>query len=237
MPKLRTTFIWITIFSIAMGYMESAVVVYLRELFYPGGFVFPLQPIDEQVAMTEILREAATIIMLIGIGVIAGKTNIEKFAWFIYCFAIWDIFYYVFLKLLLGWPESFLTWDILFLIPVTWVGPVIAPILVSFTMILLAMVVVIPERLSGKRVRVKMIDWGLFILGSLVIIVSFTEEYTRFILDSYSLKVIWSLPNHKPLFDLALKYEPELYKWWIFWIGELILLFGIGRIYFRNWKR
>ncbi len=237
MSKLRTTFIWITFFSIAMGYMESAVVVYLRELFYPDGFAFPLQPIDGLIAVTEILREAATIIMLIGIGAVAGKTNIERFAWFIYCFAVWDIFYYMFLKMLIGWPESFLTWDILFLIPVTWVGPVITPILVSFTMILLALVIVIPERVHNMKARVKQLDWVLFILGSLIIIVSFTEEYTRFILDSYSIKVIWSLPNHKPLFDLALEYEPELYRWWIFWLGELIILFGIGRIYNRNWRR
>ena len=237
MTKLRTTFIWITLFSIAMGYMESAVVVYLRELFYPEGFTFPLQPIDGLVAVTEILREAATIIMLIGIGVVAGKTNIERFAWFIYCFAVWDIFYYIFLKVLIGWPESFLTWDILFLIPVTWVGPVIAPILVSLTMILLALVIVKPERVYGVKTKVYKLDWMLFILGSLIIIGSFTEEYTRFILNSYSLKVIWSLPNHKPLFDLAYTYEPEIYRWWIFWIGELIILFGIGRIYFRNWRR
>lgn len=237
MANLRSTFIWITIFSIAMGYMESAVVVYLRQLFYPEGFAFPLQPIDELTAMTEIFREAATIIMLIGIGAIAGRTNIERFAWFIYCFAIWDIFYYVFLKVLIGWPESFLTWDILFLIPVTWVGPVITPIIVSLTMIVLAMVIVIPERLRGASVKVKRFDWLLLIFGSLVIIISFTEEYTRFVLSNFNLKVIWSLPNHKPLFDVALKYEPEMYKWWIFWIGELIIFYGIGRIYFRNWNK
>lgn len=237
MSKLRTTFIWVSIFSVAMGYMESAVVVYLRAMFYPEGFDFPLQSIEEHIVITEIFREAATIIMLIGIGIVAGRRNIERFAWFIYSFAIWDIFYYVFLKLLIGWPASFLTWDVLFLIPVTWVGPVITPILVSLTMILLAVVIVVPERLHNIHVKVKPLDWGLFILGSLVIIVSFTEEYSRFILSNYSLKVIWSLPNHKPIFDLAMQFDPQLYRWWIFWLGELIILFGIGRILFRNWKR
>jgi hypothetical protein len=114
-----------------MGYMESSVVVYLRAIMYPDGFGFPLAPFDSHLAVTEIFREVATIIMLLGAGIIAGKTFPERFAWFIYCFAIWDIFYYVFLKALLGWPESFMTWDILFLIPATWVGPVISPIIVS----------------------------------------------------------------------------------------------------------
>src|SRR6201998_1661345 len=110
--------IWLTAFSIAMGFLETAVVIYLRKLYYPHGFQFPLVPIDNDIAMVEFLREAATIIMLLGIGIIAGKNTSQKFGIFIYCFAVWDIFYYVFLKLLLGWPESLFTWDILFIIPV-----------------------------------------------------------------------------------------------------------------------
>ena len=132
----------ITIFSIAMGFMESSVVVYLREILYPGGFDFPLAPINLHLAITELIREAATLIMLLTIGIIAGRTASERFAWFIFSFAIWDLFYYIFLKLLLGWPESLLTWDILFLIPITWVGPVISPVLVALTMILLAVIII-----------------------------------------------------------------------------------------------
>ncbi|MBK6833902.1 MAG: hypothetical protein IPG89_06345 [Bacteroidetes bacterium] len=65
--------------------------------------------------------------MLVGAGIIAGKTRLTRFAYFIIAFAIWDIFYYVFLYVLLQWPESLFTWDILFLVPVPWTGPVIAP--------------------------------------------------------------------------------------------------------------
>jgi hypothetical protein len=36
------TIIWLAVFSMAMGYLESAVVVYLRKLYYPDGFKFPL---------------------------------------------------------------------------------------------------------------------------------------------------------------------------------------------------
>ena len=112
---------WVAIFSIAMGYLESAVVIYIREIYYPEGFSFPLKVLDNHILVTELLREAATLIMLIGIGVVAGKTPIERFGLFIYSFGWWDIFYYIFLKALVGWPESLLTWDILFMVPTTWV--------------------------------------------------------------------------------------------------------------------
>ena len=98
----KKTLLWVAIFSTAMGYLECTVVVYLREIYYPGGFNFPLAPIDKPIAITEIGREAATLVMLLGIGFLAGKTAVQRFAYFIYSFAIWDIFYYVFLKVLTG---------------------------------------------------------------------------------------------------------------------------------------
>jgi hypothetical protein len=77
-----------------MGMVESAVVIYLRELYYPGGFKFPVQPTSTTVAITEVIREIATMIMLLAIGMLAGKSKTGRFAWFIYSFAIWDISYY-----------------------------------------------------------------------------------------------------------------------------------------------
>ena len=116
MKYIRTCII-VTILSIAMGFLECAVVIYMREILYPGGFEFPLAAIEGDLALTEILREAATMVMLLAIGLMAGRNRSERFAWFLYSFAVWDIFYYVFLKILIGWPSSLLTWDILFLIP------------------------------------------------------------------------------------------------------------------------
>ncbi len=218
--------LWITIFSIAMAYLESAVVIYLRALTYPDGFAFPLQSIGQHIAVIEIFREAATIIMLIGAGILAGKNFTERFAWFLYCFAIWDIFYYVFLKILVNWPPSFLTWDILFLIPVTWVGPVISPVIVSLTMILLAGFIIYFNA-KGINAKISWPSWTLLIIGSLVLIVSFTQDYSRFILRHYSLSEIWNMPNNKPLYDLAQQYIPQSFSWGLFTIGELIILAGI----------
>ena len=98
LPKteLRKTLFWLTMFSIAMGYLETAIVVYIRKLYYPEGFTFPLVPISHDIAVTEFWREAATIIMLAGIGILSGKNASQRFVFFLYAFAIWDIFYYVF---------------------------------------------------------------------------------------------------------------------------------------------
>ena len=96
MQTKNSTILWLTIFGIAMGFLETAVVIYLRRIYYPDGFKFPLVEIENGILSVEILREVATIIMLFAIGFLAGKTKLQRFAFFIYSFAIWDIFYYVF---------------------------------------------------------------------------------------------------------------------------------------------
>lgn len=231
MNQTIKTLAWLTIFSIAMGYLESSVVVYLRAIMYPDGFDFPLAPFEQQLAITELFREAATIIMLLGAGIIAGKTFSERFAWFIYCFAIWDIFYYVFLKVLLDWPESFMTWDILFLIPVTWTGPVIAPVIVSLTMITLALIIVFFS--SRTHIKISYKEWSLIISGSVVLIVAFIWDYSKFILSHYSLNELFSLPDNKPLYDLGLQYIPQSFNWFLFCTGEVIIITGIVLLYQR----
>lgn len=214
-----------------MGYLESSVVVYLRVIMYPAGFAFPLVPIEEHLAITEIYRETATLIMLLGAGIIAGKSFTERFAWFIYCFAVWDIFYYVFLKILLNWPESLMTWDILFLIPITWVGPVVAPVLVSITMILLALVIVCFN--SRKAFTINWRNWCFFITGSLVVILSFVWDYSKFILNHYSFSQIWSMPDNKYLYNLSMKYIPHSFNWFLFIAGELTIITGIMFLWLR----
>src|SRR5690349_12153523 len=102
--SFRRTMIWLTAFIIALVFLESAVVIYLRRLYYPQGFAFPLVPIPPDIGMIEFLREAATMIMLLGIAVIGGRNTAQRFALFIYSFAVWDIFYYVFLKIFDHWP-------------------------------------------------------------------------------------------------------------------------------------
>src|SRR5215471_13766120 len=116
-----------TAYAVAMAYLESAIVVYLRRLYYPHGFDFPLVIIDIPTLLLELGREAATIVMLATVGIAAGRTKVGKGAYFLLLFGVWDICYYIWLKAFVEWPSSLLTWDVLFLIPVPWVGPVLAP--------------------------------------------------------------------------------------------------------------
>ena len=223
---MRRKLMWMTVFAIAMGFFEAAVVIYLRRIMYPAGFAFPLAPIEKGLALTEILREAATLIMLLSAGVVAGRYFAERFAWFIYIFAIWDIFYYVFLKLLIGWPPSFMTWDILFLIPATWVGPVISPIIVSLSMILLAGVILYYSA-KGVHVIIRFFEWTGLIAGSMVLILAFIWDYSSFILSRYTLREIFNMPNNQPLYDLAEKYIPQSFNWGLFTAGQLVILISI----------
>ena len=229
--NLRNRLITITAFAIAMGFLESAVVVYMREILYPDGFAFPLSPIPISLAFTELLREVATVIMLVTIGILAAKRFSTGFAWFIYSFAIWDIFYYIFLKLLLGWPETLMTWDVLFLIPTTWTGPVLSPVLVSLTMILLAMVILIyAER--EKETRLHRLEWIGLIAGSLVLIFGFVLDYSQHMLAHFSVAGMLQVKNPEVL-EVATSYIPHRFPWWIFGIGEMIIL-GTIAVYWRR---
>ncbi len=221
---MKKTLLSLTLFSIAMAFLESAVVVYLRIIYYPEGFDFPLASIDASVAVTEILRELATMIMLLTVSIIAGKNFRQRFSYFIFCFGVWDIFYYVFLYLLLGWPESLLTWDILFLIPVTWTSPVIAPVIVSLTMIGMALTILIFEW-KYKYFRISPWVWVFWIAGAFIIFISLIYDYSVFVLHQYSFREIWYLSG-ETLFDISHQYIPLKFNWFIFIAGEIIVLSG-----------
>ncbi len=125
-------------FGIAFGFVEVAVVVYLRAalgLIAPGGgaviYPPPLRTIPHHLLATEMTREAATMVMLIAVAFLAARRARERWALFLYVFALWDICYYVGLRVLIGWPPSLVSHDILFLIPVPWLSNVWYPMLVS----------------------------------------------------------------------------------------------------------
>jgi hypothetical protein len=228
-----TYFIIITLFTIAMGYLESAVVVYLREIFYPGGFAFPLKSMTGRIAVTEVFRELATMIMLAGIGYLAGKNWIQRFGIFLYAFGIWDIFYYIFLYILIGWPPSLLTWDILFLIPVTWVGPVLAPSLNALTMCVLGGLIFFYEE-RNRPVRIGRMAWSLLIIGSAIILVSYTQDYLHYMLARMPLTDLFKLAESDKVLDEAMQYVPERFNWWVFGIGQGMLVGAVAVIFNRR---
>src|SRR5262245_41321381 len=197
-----------TAYAVAMAYLESAIVVYLRRLYYPKGFDFPLVIIDIPTLLIEVGRETATMIMLATVAIAAGRTKVGKCAYFLYLFGVWDIFYYVWLKVFLDWPTSLFTWDVLFLIPVPWVGPVLAPVTVALTMIGMALVLLRleqrgPVRPAGKKV------WLAQMVASLVVIVSFTMD------------VVPRLPDNGLL--LA-QWTPASYRWWMLLVAQALAI-------------
>jgi hypothetical protein len=126
----------VVFFATAMAWVESAVVFYLRTHI---DRIVPYQPnplpIIGGLGPVEIAREFATMIMLFTVGALAGKNWRARFGYMFVAFGVWDIFYYVFLKVMCDWPRSLLDWDILFLIPLPWWGPVLAPVLIALLMI------------------------------------------------------------------------------------------------------
>ena len=157
------------LFAVAFGYVEAAVVVYIRaSIGLLPGFQGTLadvrqlsaalyhQPIKEiqlpaALIQIEVLREAATIVMLIAVAFVAGRSRLERWAAFLWCFAIWDTVYYVGLRATVGWPYSPLSPDVLFLIPVPWISQVWFPMLVSGS----TMAAVIVATAQGHRERKK----------------------------------------------------------------------------------
>ena len=126
----------VVIFAVAMAWVESAVVLYLRSLSQEFDPYEPVKlPLGANILRAEMVREAATLVMLGSAGWLAGRTWRSRLALAIVAFGTWDIFYYVFLVPLTRWPRSLLDWDILFLLPLPWWGPVLAPALIACLMI------------------------------------------------------------------------------------------------------
>jgi hypothetical protein len=194
---------WLLVYAVAMAYVEAAVVVYLRAIYYPQGFAFPLAPMPPGMAGIEIGREGATLLMLLGVAMLAGAERRERVLAFCVGFGVWDLFYYVWLRLLLGWPPSLLTWDILFLIPVPWIGPVLAPVIVSLGLVAGGVVLLRREgtarapELSGRVVL-------LALVGALLVLASFTLDFEV---------VVRQLP-------------PPSFRWGLFGVGIGLALAG-----------
>lgn len=160
-------------FSAAFAYIESSVVVYLRALFYKQGFVFPLADFSTiegfgPFLLTEIGREAATLVLILTASMLIARDFRQRLACFMIIFAVWDIFYYIWLKVLIGWPVSIMDWDILFLIPGAWAGPVLAPVVTSVTMLFISAIL-----LGGRAIKVTHTRGIAFIITAILIVLCF----------------------------------------------------------------
>jgi hypothetical protein len=169
---MRTKVPLLIVFALAMGYLEAAVVVYLRAIVYPQGFAFPIRTIDLHLAAVELGREGATIAMMLAVAFLAEATRRGRFACFMVLFGVWDLAYYLFLKVTISWPESLLTWDLLFLIPVIWTGPVLAPMMVSALLIATGLLYY-THRGASEAAVIRAYEWAVAIAGGIIVFVAF----------------------------------------------------------------
>ena len=224
--NMTRTIVLLVVFSIAMGMLETIVVVYLRMLYYPEGFDFPLKLINSKVYGIELLRELATLIMLGSISYLASQKFYVRLAYFLLTFATWDIFYYIWLKALLNWPATLLDWDILFLIPIAWVGPVLAPIICSLVMLIISSLILSLDNM-GISVNFKINEWLIILLGSTVIFYTFNKDYSALIFTGGFLNQFSTLSTNAQFQQMAMQYVPYHYPWIWFGFGITVILFAI----------
>lgn len=206
------------LFGAAFGFVEASVVVYLRAIytpwhahFYPAVPVddlFPLMTLDQLHQMgsehvtrlkIELGREFATLLMLGGGALLAGRNLREWVAIFIACFGVWDVVFYLVLKALLNWPASLFTWDLLFLLPVPWAGPVIAPVVVALSMFAIGLAILWREY-QGDPLEIGRLRWMAILFGGTLVFLSFTADFVNTTSGGY----------------------PGTFHWLLFCVGEAI---------------
>ncbi|MCY1722165.1 hypothetical protein OU798_17560 [Prolixibacteraceae bacterium Z1-6] len=226
-PKgLSKNYIPLFIFATTMGCLEAIVVVYVRELYYPDGFCFPLKILPQWLIGIEIVREFSTLAMLGAVAWISGKIFLKRLSVFLFIFGIWDIMYYLALKIFLNWPESLLTWDILFMIPITWIGPVLAPVICSALMIIMSLLFdYFQNRENIKQLRAS--EYFLLFGGAAIIYFTFTFDFGMILVKGNFLPHFFSMPNHPGFQEIMSTFTPTRFNWEIFTIGILLNCFGM----------
>jgi hypothetical protein len=201
----RTRWAIVAAFAIAMAWVEAASVFYIRALV---GRIEPYQadplPINGALGYVELWREGATLVMIATVGLLAGRTWRRRAGYAALAFGAWDIFYYVFLRLISGWPRSLFDWDILFLLPLPWWGPVLAPVSIALVMILWGTLAT-QWRDGATDVRW---TWAFGWLGIVLALAIFMIDTWR------------ALPGGR---EAVLQVLPRTFNWPLFWVALLLM--------------
>jgi hypothetical protein len=224
-PSLSRRVFALVLFGVAFGYVEGSVVVYLRAFYdplhekiypdSPSGDLFPLVTLSDLQSegfehlrrlTVELGREGMTLVLLAAVPLTFSKNFREWIAGFMIGFGVWDLTYYGVLKLVLDWPESWLTWDILFLLPVPWSGPVLAPCLVSIS-IIGAGVILLHREAADRPIPLRSGHWLAIVLGGVIVVVSFCWEAR----------------------SVASGAMPGPFPWWVFGLGEGLGIAAFGQ--------
>ena len=202
--EARARWLIVVVFAIAMAWVESASVYYLRTVV---DRIEPYQanplPMRGVLGQVELIREAATLVMLLTVGMLSGRLWSARLAYAAIAFGVWDIFYYVFLRLMCGWPRTLFDWDILFLLPLPWWGPVLAPVTIALLMIMWGTYVTQAPRLTQPAAT--RVVWGLTAAGIALALYVFMADSIRQVQQGRSVSA-WVLPTefNWPVFVTAL---------------------------------
>lgn len=210
---MKKKLIWLIILAVAFAYIEAAIVIYLRHIYYPEGFGFPLKLRRDYILAIEILREFATLVILVSVGILLSRKFWEGFAYFLIMFGVWDIFFYAWLKLLINWPAGIFEWDVLFLIPMPWIAPVIAPVSLSLIMIIIG-VMIVKLFDKGHNVMPGLMHWILVLIGCGFIFYSFMNDFEAAFFQKY----------------------PRVYHYEFLVVGEVLLMFSFYLLYKKVFK-
>jgi hypothetical protein len=199
---------WLAVFAIAFGYIEAAVAHYLRLHLYPEGFDDTVRlVIDTHTLTVEVGRELCTLLLMVAVAAVTKGPLPRRLASFVFVFAVWDLSYYGALWLFEGWPSSPYDWDLLFLVPIPWFSPVLAPMVISVIGIAGAVWV---QLILDRRSRL-IVPWhGLILVNAALIaweisFLAYEGPRTGF---------------------------PSRYHWWLFCLGVALALAG----YLLTWR-
>lgn len=202
MNDLVKRFAWVSVYAIAMAFLEAVVVAYIRELLRLTGRT----DLNSYVIM-EAWREAATIVMLVAVGWLAGRSRMDRLAYGLFAFGMWDIWYYVWLKVLVDWPKTLLDWDTLFLIPLPWRGPVLSPVLIAGLICVVSVLTVV--RVSRQRtLKITFLQAGVTSFGALLALYIFMAAPIN----------IWIRGGRN-----WGSTQPEIFNWSVFLIALLLM--------------
>lgn len=201
----RARWATVAVFAIAMAWVEAACVLYIRTLVdrIDPYQVNPL-PINDALGNVELWREASTLVMLAAVGMLAGRTWKRRAGYAAIAFGAWDIFYYVFLRLISGWPKSLFDWDILFLLPLPWWGPVLAPAGIAVVMMVWGTLV---TQSDGRDAEVR---WPVALAS-----VGIAIALGVFMVDAWR-----ALPGGR---DAVLRVLPTTFNWVLFSVALLLI--------------
>jgi hypothetical protein len=141
----------------------------------------------------EVGRELSTILLVTLMAWAVSRTVAQGFASFSLAFGVWDLAYYLWLRLLTGWPASLFDWDFLFAAPLPWVAPVLAPLLVAATMTGTGVVFLWLDA-SERPMRPGAGHWATVLLGAAAILAAFWWDFRNIMDEGYP------NPFHWPLF-------------------------------------